>query len=845
MLRQIVYPQTRYLPALIVAIALLAIFVGGFALQYIETQLVAAAGESLTLAAVDIADKLDLLMAERYGDIQMMAHSQTFQGRDRVAMSRYLSWMISAYPLYDWLGVLDADGRIVAATDPTSVGRDRSARIQTESDANLKQLGVPSAQLFRAATPGFVEEQHARRQVPVVTGYARTKGVGPARSLRWGVLVRVDRSDILLPIQSVLWKLSAAGLAAGVPLLGVLIWTTRRLQREHGQMQEMMNILDASRDGLFIFDVESLRFLYVNQGAQLQTGYSQEELLIMTPVEIKPAFDEPGFRDLLAQVRVGASSTHMFTTVHRRKDGVDVPVEIILQYRARQGQSGCCIAVVRDITERLRGEQALHESEGRTRHILETALDAFIGMDAGGFITDWNAQAERLFGWSRQEAIGRLLAVTIIPAQHREAHEHGLRRFLATGEGPVLNTLMEITACHRDGHEFPVELTISATRASGGDYTFSAFLRDISMRKREETALRISEERYSLLARAANDVLWDWDLPTNRVWWSDGLQQIFGYNHKEVEPGVESWSTRIHPDDFSSVMAGVDDVMKGGGETWSGEYRFRRVDGSYVYTFNRALLVRNEQGTVVRMAGSMVDLTARKQAEEALRQAKSEAEAASQAKSGFLATMSHEIRTPMNGVIGMTRLLLDTDLTAEQREFAETVRSSGEHLLTLISDILDFSKIEAGKMTLETIDFDLRNAVAEAVDLLAGQASAKGLNLACLFHADVPSSLRGDPGRLRQVLLNLLSNAIKFTNQGDVTLSVTLRQQTEDAATVRFEVQDSGIGLSPEAQGRLFQSFSQADSSTTRKFGGTGLGLAICKQLTELMGGDIGVESQP
>ncbi|PYS40602.1 MAG: hypothetical protein DMF71_12975 [Acidobacteria bacterium] len=358
-------------------------------------------------------------------------------------------------------------------------------------------------------------------------------------------------------------------------------------------------------------------------------------------------------------------------------------------------------------------------------------------------------------------------------------------------------------------------------------------------RKRAGDAVRESEERYRDLFENANDIVYTHDLEGNYTSVNKSCQQITGYTASEalnmnmaqvVAPECQQDARRRLAEKANGKASGpyeVDIIAKNGCRITL------ELASSLVYRDGKPFAVH----------GIARDITARKQADYELQEARNAALESARLKSEFLANMSHEIRTPMNGVIGMTGLLLDTDLADEQREFAETIRSSGDALLTIINDILDFSKIEAGKLQFETLDFLLNNAVEDTIELLAGRAHQKKIELASLIYSDVPTSLRGDPGRLRQVITNLVGNAIKFTEHGEVILRAQKETETDTETIIRFEITDTGIGISAAAQSKLFQAFTQADGSNTRKYGGTGLGLAISKQLVEMMGGQIGAQS--
>ena len=842
-------------------------------IRFVEHRFVEATGGELKLAATEVAEKLDRMLFERQGDALMMARAVSLRISDPTYLSEYLTWMKTTYaPVYLSLAVMDVQGTVMAATEPSLVGRDysraasflaaratrgldiadiavqetaesgvdmvaftapildsqgtflgvvtsqvgvpfleevttrtirslearpvlggqveyqmltRQGRAFIDSDLlhkggiNLKEIGLPSVLLSEAGVPGFIEEEHLRRHVQMVTGYAQTKGFEGFPGLYWSVLVRMDRQDILAPIHAYFWKVGIIGGVIWIPIMGLLLWVTTRLRTEHRQ-------------------------------AQQESAWAKA------------------------------------------------------------------------------AEAALLQSQERNRAIVDTALDGVITIDSTGIVTDWNAQASAIFGWSREDVLGRVLSETIIPERDRQAHEQGIREFLRTGAGAILNRRIEIVARHRDGREFPVELAVSPAKI-GDAYIFSAFIRDISARRRAERRLisqyevtrvlseaTTVEEAAPKILQAIGETL-EWDLcifwrvdkangvlrcldlwsaqsvmddPFIRATWERSLTRGQGLPGGIWASGKSAWATDIVTDPNS--LHGAQDQLVG----FHGSFGFpilveNEIEGVIEFCSRQVQEPDDELLKLLKDVGLKIGQFAEgARTEGVLRETEAQLRQAQRMEAvGRLAGgMAHDFNNLLTVIRGYSELLLGRLGPADaMRKDTEEIKKAADRATGLTRQLLSFSR----RQFVETKVLDLNTLVANMDGMLRRLIGEDLVELS----AELDSStclIKADPGQIEQVIMNLVVNARDAMPKGgrlmvetrNVTIGEEVRLDAVGVAPgsyVLLAVRDTGEGMDAEVRSHLFEPFF----TTKEKGRGTGLGLSTVYGIVQQSGGSITVESAP
>ncbi len=592
-------------------------------------------------------------------------------------------------------------------------------------------------------------------------------------------------------------------------------------------------VVEYSEEGIIAVSLDK-RVLSWNRGAQAIYGFSAEDILGKSVFStIIPPERVEEYNGFFARVLAGETLVQ-FESERHHKDGRRV--EVSLTYCPIKNPKGEVIgvsAIVRDITRAKATQQALREANENYRALIQTIPDVIWLIDSNDRIKFLSPNTEKVFGYSVEECYARGVPI-LFESVHPDEAQQVLRAFKLFFEEDAPFD-MEFRLRRKDGEWRWVHNRAIQTFEKDGLRYASGLLTDITQRKAAEESLRESEQRCRLLFERNLAGVFRCSQVGSFLDCNDAGAKILGYASRDDLIGRSVMDVFFDPAD----KATSDQRMAQYGTASNQELFMRRKDGSAVWVMANTTMVPGATGTEIE--GTFLDITLLKQAEEQMRLAKEAAESANRAKSEFLANMSHEIRTPMNGVIGMIDLALDTNLTPEQRDYLSTVRSSAGALLEIINDILDFSKIEARKLELERVSFSVKEVVRATVKEFAVQARNKQLSLQCDFSADLPDTVIGDPGRLRQIMMNLVGNALKFTNQGEIMVRV---QQLQDNS-LQFSVSDTGIGISADKQKTIFEAFIQADTSSTRHYGGTGLGLAIVSQLVALMQGRIWLQSKP
>lgn len=657
------------------------------------------------------------------------------------------------------------------------------------------------------------------------------------------------KTGALVPVETRIWLGNWGGVAC-------VFFIAKDMTLEHEAKQRFEQLFRSNPAPMALSAMPELRFVDANDSFLGLFGYSKDEVIGKQPLEIGLSLSAEEQAAVGRQLRTEGRVAE-FELILRRKDATLRNGLFSGQLISNQGQQ-YFLGVVYDITIRKAAEQKLAEERQRLASIIQ-------GTNVGTW--EWNVQTgETILNGRWAEIVGyelEELAPAGIKTWEALTHPDDAKRAGASmqrhfvGQTPFYEAVVRMR--HKNGSWVWVHdrgQVVTWTEA-GRPLMMYGTHSDITAQRRASEDLHLLTDRLSLAVRAGGVGIWDYDVINNTLVWDDQMFRLYGIRPDQFSGANEAWQAALHPEDRDRCNQETQLTLQDE-KDYNTEFRVIWPDGNVRNIRAQALVQRDDTGRALRAIGTNWDITEQKLAEAELLRANREladetaranelaihANRANAAKSEFLANMSHEIRTPMNGVIGMTGLLLDTELNDEQRGFAELVRASGQSLLTLVNSVLDLSKIEAGKLELEAVDFNLRSLVGDFAKTVAQRAQTKGLGFAWSVSPQVPSMVRGDAGRLRQILDNLTGNAVKFTSTGNVTVTAILERETKQHVVLRFWVRDTGIGIPADKLSVLFQKFAQVDASTTRRYGGTGLGLAIAKELAELMGGDIGVQTE-
>ncbi|MFB3920848.1 MAG: PAS domain S-box protein [Terriglobia bacterium] len=679
-----------------------------------------------------------------------------------------------------------------------------------------------------------------------VTGVCSVQADDKRQARGFRVLLRTP-ADVVVLERPPWWTLRHALVGLGVMaalILTALGWAAllrRRVfeqtatirewgQRESALRHRYHELFENANDMVFTCGLRG-HLTALNLAGETITGYSRPEAIGQNFLE----WVAPQYRAQLDQtVKSGLPQPRATEIEIVAKSGQLRPLEVSLRPIYSGSYPVAVQGIARDITERKRAEAALRESEERFRSLVENSPIGIYRTTPEGKILMANPALVKMLGYT---SVAELESRNL----EEEGFEPSYRRtdFKRQVEGHGQFRGLEASWKRRDGSVIHVRESAIAVRAFNGHVLYyDGIVEDITERRRAEEQLR----KLSQAVEQSPSCVLITDIDGHIEYVNPEFTRLTGYSLEEAvgkKPSILK-SGETPPEVYGELWRAITS-----GREWRGDFHNRKKNGELYWESASITPVRNAAGAITHFLAVMEDVTRRKQAERELQKAKDAAEAATRAKSIFLANVSHEIRTPLNGIIGVVSLLQGTPLNYEQLECLRMLESSANSLLSLIDDILDFSKIEAGKLDLDLVEFDLRHSLETTLAILAARARQKGLGLCPSIAPEVPRLLVGDPDRLRQVVVNLLGNAIKFTERGGVSLRVDCESQTPQDVWLHFSVADTGIGIAKEKQQVIFESFVQADGSTTRKYGGTGLGLAISRELVELMGGRIWVESEP